>query len=94
MSDIDTKEEAIKAAQFLLATRGYIVLRTHEWGHLEIGEIVSSIWRIDVGQPFQVIAETTNQDFEEQRKIVAPHLGRPFTPIPHEGQKYYRAVTD
>jgi hypothetical protein len=91
---IDTKEEAIECAKYLLANRGYIVLRTPPWGSLQVGGIVNSIWRIDVNQPFQVTAETTHADFEEPRRIVAPHIGRVFKAIPHTGEHYYRAVTD
>jgi hypothetical protein len=91
---LNTAEEVIKVAQLLLGARGYVVFRYPNCTEQRLGQIEHNLWTVPVDQPFVLVAKTTHEDWEEQRKLAAPVVNRPYTPMSAEAMHYYRAVTE
>jgi hypothetical protein len=97
----DAAEKTMKAAQMLLAERGYMVfgIKPGNPVRYKIGEVINECRGYDLGQPFRIVAMTTKEDWIEQCRLVSEQqYGVEMSPSTiikaHEGGPFYKAVTD
>jgi hypothetical protein len=87
---MNSREKTLAAVQKALVERGYVVIGIKPGfdTRYKIGEIVRDVCAVDLGQPFQIVAETNAEDWIAQCKLVGAEVN--YT----NGEAFYRAVTD
>jgi hypothetical protein len=88
--------EAVELAKLLLQTRGYIVLSTMRTGRaLRIHERTTVLWTIQQDQPFSILGETDQEDWDEQLDVIrAAYPQWQKKECDESGSRFWRAVTD
>lgn len=90
------RDKTLEAVQMLLSNRGYVVLGIKP-GHptrYKIGQILDKCCGYRLGQPFQVISETTFEDWLAQIELVDRFVGKTCKQCRDTGEAFYRVVTD
>ena len=88
--------EAVELAKLLLQTRGYIVLSTMRTGRaLHMHERTTVLWTIQQDQPFSILGETDQEDWDEQLDVIrAAYPQWQKKECDESGSRFWRAVTD
>lgn len=93
-----TKDEEVLAA--ILSERGFLVgesTRLYKTGDLvdDLHKVdyYDSLAPVDTAQPFRVIGEATEEEWQEQQKIIRS-CGATTSPLRYRGGNLYRLATD
>ena len=83
-------------ASFVIQRRGYLVVGIHPGSTIAIGEKLYDWAHLPLSQPIVIVAETTQEDWREQGRIVMPWKDDPEVPKAQEptGGTFFKAITD